>query len=146
VTGVDADVAILVDRGSSSTQSVLVPFAGSQHDVLAVELAGRLAMSAGTAVTVLVVGEPDAQSSAALQRVQCQIAPRSIHVVHADDASPVDAVLRVSGQHDLAIVGLSEDWGLASQLFGLRAERIAHEWKGSLLLVRRHEPLKGLQA
>jgi hypothetical protein len=57
----------------------------------------------------------------------------------------VDAVLQFSGQYDLVVVGMSEDWGLESHLFGLRAERIAQEWQGSLLLVRKNEPMAGLQ-
>jgi hypothetical protein len=39
------------------------------------------------------------------------------------------------------VVGLGEEWGLESHMFGLRAERIARDWPGSLLLVRKHLPM-----
>ena len=40
LTGSDSDVAIFVDRGESLPRNVLVPYLGSKHDRLALELAG----------------------------------------------------------------------------------------------------------
>jgi hypothetical protein len=58
-------------------------------------------------------------------------------VVH--DASPVDAVLREAQKgYDLVIIGVSEEWGLESHLFGFRPERIAEQVDCSMLIVRKH--------
>jgi hypothetical protein len=51
-------------------------------------------------------------------------------------ASPVDAVLAEAGAHDLVVLGANEDWELAPQLLGMRAERLAGESPSSLLVVR----------
>ncbi|MBI4832348.1 MAG: hypothetical protein HY801_12525, partial [Candidatus Lindowbacteria bacterium] len=67
-----------------------------------------------------------------------------VKVCSEEDGAPVEAVLRRSGQYDLAVVGLSEDWGMESHLFGLGTERIAQHWEGSLLLVRKSQRIIGL--
>ena len=58
LTGSDSDVAIFVYRGDSLPRSILVPYLGSKHDRLALELAGRLARNTNVAVTVLHVTAP----------------------------------------------------------------------------------------
>jgi nucleotide-binding universal stress UspA family protein len=54
------------------------------------------------------------------------------------DRSPVTAVLHEAKEYDLVIIGVSEEWGLESHLFGWRPERIARESSASLMIVRRH--------
>ena len=53
-----------------------------------------------------------------------------------EDASPVDAVLREANQFDLVVIGVAEQWGLESHLFGFRPERIVEECTRSILIVR----------
>ena len=60
------------------------------------------------------------------------------------------AVRKTGRRHPLAavaliVIGLAEEWGLTSHLFGFRAERIASESRASLLLVRKHLPFAELQ-
>jgi nucleotide-binding universal stress UspA family protein len=54
--------------------------------------------------------------------------------------SPVDAVLGERDRFDLVILGVGEEWGLESSFIGLNSERIADEWPGSMLVVRRFVP------
>ena len=142
LTGTDADVAILVDRGLPPAPRILVPYQGTPHDALAVDLAGRLATTPGVSVTVLLV-TPTGQQPAGDDFSKCL--PPSVQLLRVDDDSPVNAVLRQADQYDLIIIGLAEEWGLESHLFGLRAERVAHDCAGSLLLVRKHVPLPQLE-
>jgi hypothetical protein len=53
------------------------------------------------------------------------------------DPSPVDAVLREAENVDLVIIGVAEELGLESHLFGFRPQRIALECPKSLLIVRK---------
>jgi Kef-type K+ transport system membrane component KefB/nucleotide-binding universal stress UspA family protein len=139
----ECDVAILVDRGFEEAKQILVPFVGSAHDRLAMDLAGRMARSMGARVTVLHVIEPSRDRARlgakdATERAfhdPSQAAPVTFRVV--EDPSPVDVVLREAGQFDLVVVGMTEEWGLESRLIGLRPERIAREFPGSLLIVRK---------
>jgi Kef-type K+ transport system membrane component KefB/nucleotide-binding universal stress UspA family protein len=141
---VQTDVAILVDRGVEDTRRILVPYMGSPHDRLALELASRMAGSMKAEVTVLHIIDPAGNrprlgAQGAVERVfhdPSQPAPVTFRVV--EDPSPVDLVLREAPQFDLLVVGLDEEWGLESRLIGLRPERIAREHTGSLLIVRHY--------
>jgi len=134
LTGADADVAVLVDRGVGQARRVLVPWAGSAHDRLALELARRLSRQGETQVTVLHVRQSESPDPPPTQP--------NLTVMTVEDLPPVDAVLAQAGKFDLLVMGIGEEWGLASQLLGCRAERIAAEWPGSLLLVRKFEPMQ----
>ena len=154
LTASDTDVAIYVDRRTlagdegdapTAVRSILVPFLGSKHDHLAMELAGRMARRTEAAVTVLHVVAPgrtnqsggDAQS--ATDRVfndPGHKRPVTMRVVEHE--SPVDVVIEQSAEFDLVVIGVAEEWGLESHFLGFRAERMAREVSSSLLIVRKH--------
>lgn len=147
LTASNADVAIFVDRGFRTARRVLVPFMGSQHDRFALELANRMARNLHSLVTVLHVVPPrhadDGHlalgAKAAVDRVfhdPAQPTPVTFRTV--EDVSPVEVVLRESKSFDLVIIGVAEEWGLESHLFGWRPERIARDCPTSLLIVRKH--------
>jgi nucleotide-binding universal stress UspA family protein len=152
MTGVEADVAVFVDRGFPGARRLLVPFLGGPHDRLALRLAARFARHAASSVTMLHVvppgrGEKSASASArdglgaeeAVRRIfDDPSTSRPVELRVVEDASPVDAVLRVAAEFDLVVVGVGDEWGLESHLFGMRPERIAEASPTSLLLVRAH--------
>ncbi|MEO6436625.1 MAG: cation:proton antiporter [Tepidisphaeraceae bacterium] len=145
LTGAPADVAIFVNRGDDVHQRILVPYLGGAHDRLALELAGRLAKSTGAAITALHVIPPRRGSGQDVLGAQAEVEkvfkepgqaqPVQFKVVQHD--SPVDAVLREADGVDLVVVGVAEEWGLESQVFGFRPQRIALECPKSLLMVRK---------
>ncbi len=47
-------------------------------------------------------------------------------------------MIQQAGQYDLLVIGVEEQWGMQSQLFGFRPERIAREAATSLLIVRKY--------
>ena len=53
--------------------------------------------------------------------------------------SPADAVIAEARAFDLVVIGVAEEWGLESHLFGWRAQRIARDCPSSLLIVRAGE-------
>ncbi len=139
-----SDVGIFVDRGLEQVKRILVPFLGSSHDRLAMELAGRMARKNNAEITVLHVVQPNRDkpldAQAAVDRVfadPAQPQPVTFRVVH--HASPVDAVLRETAHYDLVVIGVAEEWGLESHLFGWRPERIARECPVSLMIVRKSQ-------
>ncbi len=163
LTGSDTDVAIYVDRraygggpgggpdvtDAAPPRHILVPYLGSKHDRLAMELAGRMARRAGAAVTVLHVVQPGrgaparagnaSDAQAATNRVfndPGQPMPVVMRVVEHE--SPVDVVIEQAAAFDLVVIGVAEEWGLESHLLGFRAERVAREVTSSLLVVRKH--------
>ena len=140
------DVAILVDRGLTLLDKILVPFLGGPDDRAAMKLAGRIAQNAGAAVTVLHVVPPKRSADAPVLQAReavertfsdpTQKAPVTFRMI--ENNSPVQAVLREAGQYDLVVIGLGAQWGLESHLFGLRPERIVSECPKSLVIVRHH--------
>jgi Kef-type K+ transport system membrane component KefB/nucleotide-binding universal stress UspA family protein len=142
----ETDVAVFIDRGFTQAKRVLVPFLGTSHDRLALELAGRVARAAGATITVLHVISPVERVSAtptgarqAVDRVfDDPTQPNAVEFRTVERETPVSAVLDAAGEDfDLVVIGVAETWGLESQLFGLRPERIARDCPTSLMVVRK---------
>ena len=164
----ETNVAVFVDRGfgqrfgASSPDAdptkplrILVPYLGSRHDRLAMELASRIGRNTGASVTVLHVvptmrGNANVRTmdvKGAVDRVfhdPSQPAPVEFRVV--PDDSPVAVVVRESAAFDLVIIGVAEEWGLESHLFGWRPERIARECPTSLMMVRWYANAAGAES
>ncbi len=146
LSNVEANVAIFVDRGFRGAKKILVPYLGSTHDVLAMELARRLASAPGVEVTVLhvVPRSRNTDSSVAGLMERLFVEPgmsAKVQFKIVQDDSPVDVVVQHAQSADLTVIGVGEEWGLESHLFGFRSERIAQEVESSLLIVRRHKAL-----
>jgi len=145
LTTTAADVAVLVDRGFDSPRKVFFPYLGTSHDRVAIDLARRLAKNAAAAVTVMHVVDPGRRSNdrplddrGAVARTFDEpglAAGVTFQVV--EDYSPVNAVLKLAKEFDLVVIGVGEEWGLESHLFGWKAERIARDCPTSLLIVRK---------
>jgi nucleotide-binding universal stress UspA family protein len=142
----ETNVAILVDRGYRGAKKILVPYLGSPHDTLAMEVARRLGAQPGVQITILHVVAPDRQMNAGAVKVVESVFSEpglseklKFKVVQGED--PVSAVVQYAKDADLVIIGVGEEWGLESHLFGFKSERIAEEVENSLLIVRRHHPL-----
>lgn len=144
LTDANTDVAIFVDRGLREVHSILVPYMGSLHDRFALELAARIGRNAKAAVTVLHVvspGHPQRVQGAQqmMERVindPTQPVALTFEMVESD--APVDVVLKRAKNFDLLVIGVAEQWGLESHLFGWKSERIARDCPTSLVLVRKY--------
>lgn len=144
-TTAPADIAIFVDRKFTEAKAILVPYLGGTHDRLALELADRVARHTNAKVTVLHVVAPkrrdDAAAIGARETVEKtfgehgKASPVEFKII--EHYSPVTAVLDEAKDADLIVVGVSEEWGLESQLLGWRPQRIADESPTSLLIVRK---------
>jgi Kef-type K+ transport system membrane component KefB/nucleotide-binding universal stress UspA family protein len=144
-----SDVGIFVNRGLDVTRRILVPYLGSSHDRLALDIASRLGKATpGSQITVLHVvplhRSDSAQALGAKTAVDRAFAepgqenPVQMRIV--EHHSPVAAILEAAKEFDLVIIGVGEEWGLESQVFGFRPQRIAQDCPVSLLIVRKHAP------
>ncbi|HTW94015.1 MAG TPA: cation:proton antiporter [Tepidisphaeraceae bacterium] len=146
LTGSDCDVAIFVDRQVEPARRLLVPYMGGRHDRMALDLAGRIARNSGAELTVLHVitpgrraGDATINARGAVEKAYADpTQPTPVHFVVIEDPSPVDAVIQRGKDFGLVVIGVEEEWGMASHLFGWRPERIARECPSSLLIVRKH--------
>ncbi len=141
----EADLAILVDKGLAAVpHRVLLPYAGTVHDQLALRLAARLARRNGADLTLLHVVRPG-RTAPRLEHEARQLLdtvapePMTGHMVRLlviETDRAVDTVLAEAARHDLTVLGVGEEWQLARHLFGLRSERVAVDNPSSLLIVR----------
>jgi nucleotide-binding universal stress UspA family protein len=146
MTASDNDVAVFVDRDFKSGKSILVPFLGGKHDRMALDLAGRIARNGQGSLTILHVVPPRRSESdtalnarAIAERVFSDpTQPTEVHFKVIEDLSPVEAVIQEAKEYDLVVIGVEEQWGMQSQLFGFRPERIAQHTAISLLIVRKY--------
>jgi len=147
MTASDNDVAVFVDRGiTGEIKTILAPYLGGKHDLLALDLAGRIARNSRAELTVLHIVPPSRSESDAVLHARTAVdrtfadptQPTPVHFQVIEDQSPVDAVIQQAGQYDLVVIGVEEQWGMQSQLFGFRPERIAREAATSLLIVRKY--------
>ncbi len=142
----ETNVAVFVDRGFDDVKKILVPYLGSRHDRFAMEVAGRMARNTKAKITVVHVVPParsanvrTLEAQEAVQRVfNDPSQPQQVDFRVIEDDSPVAAVLREAVGFDLVIIGVAEEWGLESHLFGWRPERIARDSPSSMLIVRRY--------
>jgi nucleotide-binding universal stress UspA family protein len=149
LTGSDTDVAIFVNRGYESSMPILVPYLGGIHDRLALDLAGRIARSNSANVTVLHVVPPDRNSTDQTLHARSVVdktfadpkTKTSVHFKVIQDPSPAVAVVREATNFGLVIIGVEEQWGIESQLFGWRQQWIANQCPVSMLIVRKHARL-----
>jgi nucleotide-binding universal stress UspA family protein len=139
----DCDVAVLIDRGLSRVEKVLLPYRGGTGDRVALRIANRLLRGGATVILLHVVppdraeGGPKLGASEALAGA---FPPESagagtveVRVVKHDD--PLAAVLAEAGKgYDLLVVGCGEAWGLDRRL-RLRPEELIHDSPVSLLVV-----------
>ena len=139
MTAADCDVAVFVDRNFDRPTRILVPFMGSSHDKLALDMAGRIAKATGAAISIIHVTDAGPTAPPTIDRAfddPTQKSAVQIKIVPSD--TPADAILSEITDHDLVVIGVAEEWGLASSLLGLRAERIATNCPASMLIVRRY--------
>jgi nucleotide-binding universal stress UspA family protein len=157
LTGSDCDVAVFVDRErfgpleGERPLKILVPYMGGKHDRLALDLAGRIARRRSSELVVLHVIPPNRSADDATINARGVVdkaysdptQPTPVRFQVIEDAAPVDAVIQHGHDFDLVVIGVEEEWGLESHLFGWRPERVARECPASMLIVRKATPIGG---
>jgi Kef-type K+ transport system membrane component KefB len=136
---VTADVAVLVDRGTSPWRKILAPYRDMTADRGALDMARRIARRSETEVTILhvVTDQATATSSRLSDTWKAAVVSEGGHLKEVEHADPIEAVVREAREgYDLIVVGVSRMWGTTPSPFGRRHEALARESTASLLVVR----------
>jgi hypothetical protein len=143
--GCTCDVAVLLDR-RKPWRNVLLPFVGGPHDLLAVELARRIAES-GATVTILHLTDPQRPTSETprLRTPETgSFRDERVRLRVVESADPVGETVReAEAGYDLIVVGVSPTFGAGLYPWNLRHERIAKDSQASLLVVWSHGAAAG---
>jgi Kef-type K+ transport system membrane component KefB len=133
-----ANVAILCDKGLGTVKRVVVPYLGAAQDRDAIKAALALQSAANVTVTVLQVinaaGNTSPSEEGEKSTSELQLPPGvERRVIEAAD--PRKAIAEESANHDLMVLGLSEEWqSTAGPLSGKHAN-LAEMARCSLLIV-----------
>jgi amino acid transporter/nucleotide-binding universal stress UspA family protein len=146
------DVAILLPRKFSQVKRILIPIGGGPHARLGLRLAAQIAQGETAELTALRVLQPSTEldlemEAEGLNRVVVDVlgenaAKATSRLVVSD--SVIEAILDTAreGGFDLLVIGASEEWQIKSLLAGSLADAVADRSPCSVLLVRRHEPVR----
>ena len=146
LNGVPTDVAVWVDKGGAwPWQRLLVPYSGTVHDDLALELALRLLTTdRGRTLAILRVTqagqrpvELSYEGRSLLDRLPSALTDR-LTFPGSSAADPMQAVIDASSDFDLTLVGTSHEWGLERQTLGRYADELIEHCRSSLLITRRY--------
>jgi nucleotide-binding universal stress UspA family protein len=143
------DVAVLLPRGYAGVERILIPVGGGPHARLGLRLATQIAQGCGAELTALRVARPHdeldvAVESEGLKRVVEDVLGEKAAEVGAKvvvSENVIDAIVEAAreGEHDLLVIGASEEWQIKSLLAGSLPDAVADRAPCSVLLVRRYE-------
>jgi amino acid transporter/nucleotide-binding universal stress UspA family protein len=141
---VDADLAVLKDRGLDRLESIAIPWGGGSHARLGLEIAIRIADAVGARVDLLRVvgGGVDADTEREHLRTVAESLGDDLpeiryHIQHDDRVA--QGILSHAEQHDssLIVIGASRESVIRNVLFGSIPDVIADGASCSVLMVRR---------
>lgn len=140
------DVAVFVDRQhNNKLEKLLVPYAGSVHDDLGLELALRIIVNYENAtlrVLQVIFNKPGAselsnESRSVIGQMPEKVRDR-ITITTVESLDPIQSVIDASQQVDLTIAGASREWGIERQTLGQYTDALTVECRSSLLVTRRY--------
>ncbi|AZB71428.1 cation:proton antiporter [Synechococcus elongatus] len=138
------DVAIYVNKDSdSSRRHLLVPYGGSSHDDLSLELALRLLLGQPQRQLRLLQFEAiaGAELSAEARALLDQLSPELRDRIRYEclwQQDPLDFLIEATAEADLTLVGTSRSWGLARKTLGFYPDRLVEACHSSLIVTRRY--------
>lgn len=150
---VDTSVLALKDSGLENVKRILVPISGGPHARYGLHVAKDLAAQWDASITALKVqiGRGMSAARSDFDRESLQLfqgigedfvrghlaesgVEADVRVVVAPNIAR--AIIDASTDHDLIIIGASDEWALRRRLFGSIPDRVANEAKASVLMAR----------
>lgn len=147
------NVLVLKDRGLHDIRRILVPVSGGLHAKLGLKLAHELAAEWNASITALNVqvgrgpsaarSEFDRESIRLFQneaedfvRDTLNAAGVKAEVCVVVNTNIVRAIVQNAEEHDLVVMGASDEWALRRWLFGSIPDKVANQVQVSVLMVR----------
>ncbi len=153
VRNAPCSVGVLKDNGLENIENILVPYRGSEHAYLGVELSLKMVSSENGKVNILrivkVGTDKKQEKEQALKELNPLIEDKEklpefeIVVIEADTV--VNGILNQCKKinYDLIIMGASKEWNLKNLLFGSIPDIVAEEADTSVLMLRKSKNKSG---
>jgi len=147
--GAPCDVIVVKGRELKAIRRVLVPTAGGPHAPLAAQVGLTLVRETGGQVTLLNVIPGDRAGGRAIQEAQQRIAQAADELDATDavtvrvDVAPdaVSGIVDAAQEHDLVLLGATEESILDQVLFGRFPEKVASRTRKPVAIVKRYRGL-----
>ncbi|MDZ7850305.1 MAG: amino acid permease [Halodesulfurarchaeum sp.] len=140
----DARCDVLVERigpADGAVDSILLPTAGGLHAELSTEVAGAIAARNDATVELLYVrsGEPDQDAAAQeiLDSAAAALPDVETTTTIRDEPSIADAIVDVSADHDLTVVGAAGEGLLKQLVFGAIPEDVGRRAESTVIMAKR---------
>ena len=144
---------MLKDNGLNTIHRILVPVGSGPHSRLGLKVADYLAAQWGATITAMTVqvgkgysaaqSEFDHESLQFFQGLAEDFVRDTLREagITAEISSVIDtdvggAILKTAVDHDLIIIGASNEWGVRQWLFGSLPDKVANNASASVLMVR----------
>jgi len=127
-------------------RKILLPSNGGLHSIMAAEIAKNLAESYNAQVTVLNVNKGGKEVSSRIQRRLKPVikhlngAEKELKLVVGDDVLKI--ILKEADNHDLVIMGATEEGLFRQLLFGTISEKVATNCEKTVILTKRDMGLR----
>jgi Kef-type K+ transport system membrane component KefB/nucleotide-binding universal stress UspA family protein len=142
------DVVVFVDRNRNNLHRILMPYSGSSHNELGLELGIRFLLNNPDAhldilqiISATASENPRIELNHEFSKILEQL-PQSvrdrIEVISRESNNVVDCIIEVSQNVDLTIVGASREWGVARQTLGKYTDELVSKCPSSLLITRKY--------
>jgi len=147
IKNLKADLGILKSRGLNEINSILIPWGGGLHAQLGLELGVRIARSNNASLKILRLVKEGVSHGEEMQSLQKSIQPiindfdlTEIEIRKAKEVSQGISEEFDKYDHDLVIIGASNEWSIKNVLFGTIPDVVADQSPCSVLMVRRFVP------
>lgn len=147
------NVLVLKDRGLKHVKRILVPISGGPHAQLGLKLASELATEWKAEITALNVqigrgpsatsSEYDKESVRLFQEKAQDFVQDTLNEAGVPankkivmDTDITRAIVRVAAEHDLVVMGTSNEWSLRRWLFGSIPDQVVNRAPVSVIIVR----------
>ncbi len=150
------NILVLKDRGLTNLKRILVPISGGPHALLGLRIAQELASVWGAKITALNIqkgkgimatdsefdrkslelfqGEAEKFVKETLIKAKVKATPAVIF-----ETNIAEAIARAAKDHDLVVMGASNEWFLRRRVFGSVPDQVANSAPVSVLMVRSRE-------
>ena len=127
-------------------KKILLPLGGYNNSLLGIQIASAMMASEEQAeVTLLnvnIYGESEEKVMSSMQPILKHLGTINWNVKITYDTDVVEAILRESENHDLLILGASNEALLKQKLFGQIPEKIASRCEKTVILVKRNQGIQ----
>jgi amino acid transporter/nucleotide-binding universal stress UspA family protein len=145
IRSLKADLSVLKDRNLDQINSIVIPWGGGLHARLGLEIGVRIARASNARLKILRLVKEGTDSDREKSELYERIRPlvegfNRLEIEIRESGDVTGGIFKdlEENDHDLVIIGASNEWGIRNVLFGTIPDVVADRAPCSVLMVRRY--------